>query len=504
MTLTSIDFFFFLIGAFVLFYLSGKRFQKYVLLGASLFFYLQVVSISAFKVILILAYVILVTWLGALIIDSCKGRLRTVAVFLVVSALVAALFVLKYAYNMVSMLFALFSVGGNVEWLQFAAVMGISYFTLSAIGYLMDVYWGTYKAEKNIGMIALFILYFPQLVSGPITRFPQMKEQFEAHHKPEYSNVAYGMRRMIWGYFKKLIISERFALVVTAVYDNPTGQSGIWLLFATICYVIRLYTDFSGCMDIVLGASQLFGIVLPENFNAPFLSLTFKEFWQRWHITLGNWFKDYVMYPIQISKPMVNLGKKLKKRFGKNIGKRVPVYVAMLALWLLLGIWHGATAHYFVATGIIPYLLLVGGDWFQPKFENITKRLKINIESFGFRLFQRLRTILVICIGWVFICTEDVAEGFLVWKRILLRPWMSGAPGITALLHELTSVDAVLMIFGVLLLIAEHYFVSRESSLTQVLDKQRAVVRGAVLYAELLLILFCGMVGSSSFIYFNF
>lgn len=504
MTLTSVDFFLFLLAVFVLYYLSGRRLQKYVLLGASLFFYLQVVSISTYKVILILAYVILVTWLGALIIDKCKGRVRTIAVFLVVSALVAALFVLKYAYNMVSMLLTLFSMGGNVEWLQFAAVMGISYFTLSAIGYLMDVYWGTYKAEKNICLIALFLLYFPQLVSGPITRFPQMKEQFETHHKPEYSNVAYGMRRMIWGYFKKMMISERFALVVTAVYDNTAGQSGIWLLFATICYVIRLYTDFSGCMDIVLGASQLFGVVLPENFNAPFLSLTFKEFWQRWHITLGNWFKDYVMYPVQISKPMVNLGKKLKKRFGKNIGKRVPVYLAMLALWLLLGIWHGATAHYFVATGIVPYILLVGGDWFQPKFSEMVKKLKINADSFGFKLFQRLRTIFAICIGWVFICTEDVAEGLYVWKQIILHPWMPGATGITALLHELTSVDVVLMILGVLVLIAEHYYVSRQSSLTQVLDKQKTVVRGAVIYAELLLILFCGMVGSSSFIYFNF
>lgn len=504
MTLTSVDFFFFLLAVFVLYYLSGKSFQKYVLLGASLFFYLQVVSISAYKVILILAYVVLVTWLGALIIDKCKGRVRTIAVFLVVSALVAALFVLKYAYNMVSMLLALFRMGGDVEWLQFAAVMGISYFTLSAIGYLLDVYWETYKAEKNIFMIALFLLYFPQLVSGPITRFPQMKEQFEAHHRLEYSNTAYGMRRMIWGYFKKLIISERFAIVVIAIYDNPVQHSGIWLLFATICYVIRLYTDFSGCMDIVLGASQLFGIVLPENFNAPFLSKTFKEFWQRWHITLGNWFKDYVMYPIQISKPLVNLGKKLKKKFGKNIGKKVPIYLAMLALWLLLGIWHGATAHYFVATGIVPYILLVGGDWFQPKFSDLVKKLKINTEAFGYKLFQRLRTIFVICIGWVFICTENVAEGFYVWKQILLHPWIPGAADITASLHEIAVGDVVLMLLGVLVLIAEHYYVSRQSSLTQLLDKQKVVVRGAVIYAELLLILFCGMVGSSSFIYFNF
>ena len=504
MTLTSLDFFLFLIVGLVLFYLSGKRLQKYTLLLLSLYFFLQVVSIETGKVLLILGYILVVTWLGALLIDKCKEKRRTVVTCLSVSALVAVLFVFKYAYNMVLTLVSLFRINADVTFLHFASLMGISYFVLSAIGYLMDVCWGSYPAEKNISKIALFLFYFPQLVSGPITRYPMMREQFEIRHKPEADNLAYGLRRMAWGYFKKLLISERFAIIVSAIYGNPDAYNGFWLVVGTLCYVIRLYTDFSGCMDIILGASRLFGITLPENFNAPFLSRSFKEFWQRWHITLGSWFKDYVMYPLQISGPFVKLGKKCKKRFGKNVGKKVPTYLSMLFLWFLLGIWHGATAHYFVATGLVPFLLLVGSDLLQPLFDKMLATLKINADSFGYKLFQRIRTIFVVCIGWVFICAETIPNSLTVWKQILTRPFGVCSADITAALYTLTAPDMIIMILGLLVLLWEHYCVSRQSNITVWLDNRKAPVKIAVIYAEVLLILFFGMVGSSTFIYFNF
>lgn len=144
------------------------------------------------------------------------------------------------------------------------------------------------------------------------------------------------------------MISERFGIIVSAVYGSYGDYSAIGIIGATLAYAVQLYTDFFGCMDIIMGVSGLFGIRLPENFNAPFFAKSVQEFWQRWHITLGLWFKDYVMYPVQISRPVVKFGKKCRKRVGKKAGKKIPFYLSMLVLWFLIGVWHGGTGYYLV------------------------------------------------------------------------------------------------------------------------------------------------------------
>ncbi len=504
MSLVSLDFFIFLLLTLILYYVLPKLTQKYILLVAGLYFYLNVMSIDTIKVALVLAYIVVVTYLGALWIERCKGKGKTRVATLVISALVVALFVLKYAYNMVALIAELFRFSANISWLQVASLMGISYFMLSAIGYLMDVYWESYKAERNFCTVALFVLYFPQMISGPITRFASMKEQFASKHRPEFDNIAGGMRRMAWGYFKKLVISERFAIVVSAIFDGYGEYSGMWLIVGALCYMIRLYTDFSGCMDIVMGASKLFGIELPENFNAPFLSRSVKEFWQRWHITLGNWFKDYVMYPVQISKPFVSLGKKCKKRFGKKVGKKIPTYLSMLILWFLLGVWHGATAQYFIASALIPFVLLIGGDLLEPVWTKLTQRIKLNTDSFICRQLQRIRTILLLCFIWFFVCTTTVGNGFGVLKQVFTRFCFSGSRILSLESVGLASADVILMLVGLGVLLFEHACLARNSTIEKVLDKGNRVVKYVVIYAELLLILFYGMVGNSTFIYFKF
>lgn len=504
MTLIDSGFFLFLLVTVILYYTVGFKLQKYILLFAGLFFYFKVVTIHPVKVMLVMFYTILVTYIGALVIQQCQGKLKTVFVFLSVAALTGMLFLLKYAYNVATLFLSLFRIQGQVDWLQFAALMGISYFTLSAIGYLIDVYWGTCKAEKNIFMVGLFLTYFPQMISGPVTRFSEMKQQFSQKLSLEYHNIAYGMRRMAWGYFKKLVLSERFSIVVTTVYTDYSHYSGIQILFATLCYALRLYTDFSGCMDIILGASQLFGISLPENFNAPFFSKTIQEFWQRWHISLGTWFKDYVMYPIQISKPFISLGKKCKKRFGKHIGKKIPMYLSMIILWFLIGLWHGGTAQYFIASAFIPCFFLIAGDLLRGFYAPFINRLGIKVDCFSYRLFQRMRTNLLLCLCWVFVCAGTVPDAFTVLQQMFSNFWGLGYPDIGLLTFGFTLMDAVLMIIGVLTLIAEHYFLHNQSSLTQKLDSQNLLFKYTVIYIEILLILFYGMVGNSSFIYFNF
>ena len=304
MNLVSFDFIVFLIVVTVLFYVL-KGMQKYILFAASILFYFSISVVSKPKLLFLICYVIFVTYTGAILIEKSRGKIRNIVLAVTIAALVAVLVILKYAYNLCALFMEIFHVGGDISFLQFASVIGLSYFILSAIGYLIEVSWESYKAERNVVTVALFVYYFPQIISGPVTRFQSMKIQFDERKSLKYENIMYGIRRMLWGYFKKLVISERFGIIVTAIYGSYGNYSAVGIIGATLAYAVQLYTDFSGCMDIIMGVSELFGIKLPENFNAPFFSKSVQEFWQRWHITLGLWFKDYVMYPVQISKPMI-------------------------------------------------------------------------------------------------------------------------------------------------------------------------------------------------------
>ena len=380
--------------------------------------------------------------------------------------------------------------------------LGISYYTFSIIGYMLDVYWKKEKAEHNFFKFLLYMIYFPHIIQGPIPRYKRLAPQLIEGHKFSYKNLCYGLQRIIWGYFKKMVIADRFALLTHEVFNNYSQYEGFIFIVAAVCSSIELYCDFSGCMDIVLGASRLFGIRLPENFDAPFFSRTVQEFWQRWHITLGVWFKDYVMYPIQKSKPMVRLGKKAKKRLGKKVGKKVPFYLSMVVLWFLIGIWHGGTGYYFMASAAIPFLWLMGGDFAQPFFAKLRERCGVR-DGAVFRLLQRARTLLLICVCWVFVCAAGTGEGFQVLKQILTQPFVCRI-GEVAGVGSLGKKTLLIFLLTLLLAAAEYILRERDSSLRQFLENRKLPARVAFVYAELLMILFLGMVGSSAFIYFQF
>lgn len=418
--------------------------------------------------------------------------------------LVIVLVTLKYLYNLSAVFIELFKLSANVSWLKLTAPIGISYFTLSAIGYLMEVFWKNIEAEKNPFDIALFITYFPQIISGPVTRYPDMKKQFNMGHELQYNNISTGIFRMIWGYFQKLIISERFAVVVSIVYGNMQEYSGICIILATLCYAIQLYTDFSGCMDIIMGTSMLFGIQLPENFEAPFFCCSIKEFWQRWHITLGQWFKDYVMYPIQLTKPFVVLGKKAGKRFGRRAGRKLSFYVSMLVLWILIGIWHGGTGYYFIASAGIPCILLILSDLLNPYFKKIISKWKIRTDCFSYRLFQRFRTILLICLSWIFVCSGGTYKGIIIYKQIITHFFLLSSPILTFELFGFELMDIVLMALGVFMLFVVDSMKNSGRNIIEVFQNQNILFRYIVIFSVCLLIMHYGKVGNSSFIYFKF
>ena len=280
----------------------------------------------------------------------------------------------------------------DFSWFQFAAVIGISYYALSAIGYLIDVYWESYRAERNIVNVGLFIFYFPQLISGPFTRYGEMAPQFNERTKLDYSNVTNGIRRMIWGYFKKLVISERFGIVVATVYGDYHSYSMIGIAGATLCYAIQLYTDFSGCMDIIMGASELFGIKLPENFRAPFFSQSIQEFWQRWHMTLGRWFREYVYFPLG--------GSRCSK--GKMIRN-------LLVVWMLTGIWHGSGWN-FILWGFGLFLMIALEKLFLKKYLD------------KWVIFSRIYMWCWIPVSWVVFAITDTERLLVYLSRMF--PWL--------------------------------------------------------------------------------
>lgn len=502
MSLTSFSFFVFLIVTVALYYTVPKG-QKYILLAASVGFFLKASPIGIGKMLLLMAYILLITYSGAICIEKAEGRRRDIITFTTILGLAATLFVLKYAFNMGELITSLLAMNVNLSWLDFVPVMGLSYFTLSAIGYVLDVRWQMYTAERNIATVALFIYYFPQVVSGPVTRFSAMRKQILERTALAYDNIEYGLRRMLWGYFKKLVISERFAMIVQAVYSNPENYGGADIFIATLCYAVQLYTDFSGCMDIVLGTSALLGIRLPENFRAPFFSKTVQEFWQRWHITLGLWFKDYVMYPIQISSPMVRMGKICKRHYGKKVGKKVPFYISMLVLWFLIGVWHGCTAHYFVASAVVPCTLLMISDLGSSYFCRLGQKLPWQTNAFLWDNVNRLKSLLLICICWVFVCTESVPLGLTSLYDIVVHIGDCHIAEVWAATH-MGIASLVVMTLGLAVLIYADYLIDKGTSLYEVLNNRTWLTRTAILYVELILIMAQGMAGKSEFIYFQF
>ena len=279
------------------------------------------------------------------------------------------------------------------------AALGMGYYTLQIIGYIIDCYWGNVEPQTNPFKLFLFVSFFPQLTAGPISRYSQLKTLYEKHFF-SYQNLAFGAQRILWGLCKKLILAERIGDLLFRITSNLDTLTGFFSWVVILLYPLQMYADFSGCMDIVLGTAELFDIHLVENFNNPFFSRNSQEFWQRWHITLGSWAKDYVMYPLLKSKAMISLGKINRRRFGKRLGKFLTNAVGMFVLWMVMGIWHGGV-HYLIGVSLWYWIVLMSGNLLEPYFEKLTDVLKIKTQSFSWHLFQSARTYLIYSVGAV-------------------------------------------------------------------------------------------------------
>lgn len=289
--------------------------------------------------------------------------------------------------------------------------LGISYYTFQSMGYLIDVYRRRYGPEKSLAKTFLFVCYFPQLTAGPISRFDQIGQELFADHVFQIQKLRHGGERMLWGYFKKLVIADRMYPFIATITGMPEIYDGAYALVGMLGYGIWLYMDFSGCMDIVIGASQMLGIHLSENFDHPFSAESLREFWRRWHISLMQWFRDYVYFSVSTSRlcrKMVSLVKNAGIRpgeggaellFRKKLGDRIPMYLSTIAVWLFTGIWHGVSWNY-ITWGMANCVVLlvsqeVGSYRRIHPYKGCSAIKGIDID--GYRHLRQVRTFFLFC-----------------------------------------------------------------------------------------------------------
>lgn len=300
----------------------------------------------------------------------------------------------------------------------FLAPLGISYYTLQAIGYVLDVYKGKVRPEGNPLKLLLFVTYFPQMTQGPIGRFGELSGQLYEGNAFSYENLSQGAARILWGLFKKAVIADNLKPIVTGIFDGYATANGFTLLLGCGYYAIHAYADFSGYMDIVAGASRMYGISLMENFRHPFFSRSLAEYWRRWHISLSSWFRDYVFYPASLSKPAVRFGKWGRKHFSARVGRVFPAVFALGLVWLGTGLWHDASWRY-VLWGAANGLILISSVLLEPWYEKAKSFLRISGEAWWWKGVQLVRTFFLISLLKIFPAGGTTGESLGILTRMV-------------------------------------------------------------------------------------
>jgi D-alanyl-lipoteichoic acid acyltransferase DltB (MBOAT superfamily) len=507
MAITSFYFLCFYAVLLLVYYTIPKNIQWTILLSASLLYYIIAGSLISF---VILDYGIVVTYIGARLIErSNSEKKKKYVAIITVSLTLLILVILKYV-NFFIYTFRGFTniigISTGLNSIQWLVPLGISFYTLIIIGYVIDVYRGVTRAQVNIAKYALYACYFPQMISGPFTRYPDMESQLYTPHRFDYKIMTSGMQRMLLGFFKKLVISERMAVIVNTVYSDYTSYSGFIIAFATICFAIQLYTDFSGCMDVVLGLSESLGISLPENFKTPFFSRSISEYWRRWHITLGTWFKDYVFYPLLKSEWLQQIGKFSKNKFGKKAGKKIPTYIGMFILWFTVGLWHGGSWNFIIGSGLLHWFYIVAGEQCEPLFKKLIHLLRVNTECFSWKLFQGLRTFSLVCIGFVFFRASSMSSALHMIKYSVFNPISKGITFKLGL--DNYDINVAIISVAILLIVSILQQLWGENRLRDKIAEQNLVFRWVIWYAILLIVIIVGYYGpgykAAEFIYQGF
>lgn len=479
MTFNSISYFLFLPIVVGLYFLIPHRFRWILLLIASALFYMAFIPIY----IVVLAFTIVIDYTAALLMERTTGRARTWLLTGSIFVTCIILFFFKY-YTFTTSSLSLFAglVGSswNFPALRLILPIGLSFHTFQSMSYVIEVYRGKQKAERHFGIYALYVLFFPQLVAGPIERPQNLLHQFREVHIPDPARFTAGCKRIVWGLFKKVVIADRLAWSVNTVYDNPSLYHGLPLIVATICFAWQIYYDFSGYSDIAIGSAQILGFTLMENFRQPYAATSVTEFWQRWHISLSSWLRDYVYIP---------LGGSRCSRFRK--------WINLFVTFLVSGLWHGAGWTY-VIWGALNGLFIIFEDASKQVRTRMATLLRLPHRPLFYTWIQRIFLFVLIGCTWIFFRAPSMTSAWHILTQIVNvhdvtfsfgRGWLGLGE-----YQTLMAVSAILV---------TEWSQSGRPYMQKPFFKNR-LVQWSFYIALVLIILNAGATNTGSFIYFQF
>lgn len=377
---------------------------------------------------------------------------------------------------------------------SFLLPIGISFYTLQAVSYLVDIYRKKISADTNLLRLALYMSFFPQIMEGPICRYTDITSQLWSCKRISYQNLTFGIQRILFGIFKKVVIADRLNLVIKTVFTEYSQYDGGIMALAALFYTCQLYMEFSGTMDVVMGSGELFGIQLPENFRQPFFSKSISEFWSRWHITLGTWFRDYIFYPLSMSKILKRPTSFTRRHFGNYYGPELAGTIALFCVWFCNGLWHGAEWKY-IFFGLYHFILIFGGNLIKPLSTWMTGKLHITSRSLPLTIVATIRTFLLVCIGELFFRATSLTDGLHMFKKMVTEFSFSSFLDGTLLHLGIDWKDYLIIAISLCIVLFISILRERHVPLRSTLAKQKLPIRWAAYYALILSILLFGAYG---------
>ncbi len=491
MLFNSFEFLFFFPLVTLVYFILPHKYRWFHLLMASCYFYMAFVPVY----ILILGFTIVIDYYAGLFIERSQGGTRKRYLILSLIANISVLCIFKY-YNFFNLNLSNtlhhFGMQNHLPYLSIFLPIGLSFHTFQAMSYTIEVYRGNQKAEKHFGIYALYVMFYPQLVAGPIERPQNILHQFHEKKQFNYDNVTYGLKLIGWGFLKKVVIADRLAYMVNIVYNNPHEYQGLPLILATVFFSFQIYCDFSGYSDIAIGTARVMGFTLMKNFNYPYFSSSISEFWSKWHISLSTWFKDYLYIPLG----------------GNRVG--IPRwYLNIIIVFVISGIWHGANWT-FLVWGLLHGILLIS--------ENIKKRMLAR-SPFSFKLPKAVAvffTFSVVSFAWIFFradtfsnalyIIENMPKGVTQDLRLIFTNVASGKGVIiNTSFNKWTSLKTdYFWSFGVILFLVTVEYMNRKKNIIHMINTKPFIIRYVTYLLLIFSILFFQKSGQQQFIYFQF
>lgn len=470
MSFCSLKYGYFLALLIPCYYIVPKRIQKYILLAFSVAFYM-IYSKKAFVIMTVSGIVVYVAALWMCRIRDKRKQKILLAVAILLN--VGVLTFLKYITK------------GSI-----VLPLGISFYTLALIGYLMDVYREKIAPETNFFDFYLFETFFPHILQGPIARYDTLARQFKERHAFDYDRFCSGLQLMLWGYIKKMVIADRAAIVVNNIYDTYYTVGGSELFFASLLYTLTIFADFSGCVDIARGTALIFGIRLSDNFKQPYLAVSINDFWKRWHISLSSWFRDYLYIPL-----------------GGNRKGKCRRWINVMIVFGVSGIWHGVGLNYLL-WGALHGGYQVVGSVLKPLREKCCRLMKIRDGSRGTQVLRIFITLQLVNIAWIFFRVTDIRQACYIMKTIFLHPSI-GIFFDESLAQYGVSIKGLHVLgFFVILLLFVEIMNYRGIKLRDQINRQNLVVRWCVYLLGIVAVVVLGIYGvdynASDFIYMKF